>query len=168
MPRNFEDGKRRSNAGASGNGGCDGGNYKHHGNDNHQKHKQHTFDAYCKKVLKYSARTLYAKLRERGKREVVFTELSAQELASLTAKDKYFTEEYVFSVLGENIGVSDCELGEALNALSADRRDIVLMSYFFDMTDKEIAERLNMARRTVAYKRLSVLSELKKSLESED
>jgi len=63
--------------------------------------------------------------------------------------------------------VSDADLAEALNKLPADRRDIVLMSYFFDMTDKEIAERLNMARRTVAYRRTSTLKDLKKIMESE-
>ena len=94
--------------------------------------------------------------------------MSAQELASLAVTDEYFTDEYTFVVLGENVGVSDTDLAEALNKLPADRRDIVLMSYFFDMTDKEIAERLNMARRTVAYKRTSTLHDLKKIMESEE
>jgi RNA polymerase sigma factor (sigma-70 family) len=86
----------------------------------------------------------------------------------LTATDKYFTGEYVFSVLGESVGVSDYELGEALSGLPADRREIVLMSCFFNMTDKEIAERLNIARRTVAYRRAGILQELKNHMESED
>jgi DNA-binding NarL/FixJ family response regulator len=33
------------------------------------------------------------------------------------------------------------------------------------MTDKEIAERLNLVRRTVAYRRTSSLQELKKIME---
>ena len=134
----------------------------------HEEHKRHTFDSYCKKILKYTARTYYGKLRERGNREVTFSEMSVRELAELAATDDYFTDEYVFSVLGESVGVTDADLGEALNTLPADRRDIVLMSFFFDMTDKEIAERLNVARRTVAYRRTSSLHELKKIMESED
>jgi RNA polymerase sigma factor (sigma-70 family) len=86
----------------------------------------------------------------------------------LTVTDRYFEDEYVFNVLGESVGVLDYELGEALNGLPADRREIVLMSYFFDMTDKEIAEHLNMARRTVAYRRTVILQELKNHMESED
>jgi hypothetical protein len=42
------------------------------------------------------------------------------------------------------------------------------MSYFFDMTDREIAERLKPARRTVAYRRTSSLRLLKNLMESED
>ena len=71
-------------------------------------------------------------------------------------------------VLGESVGVTDSDLAEALTALPADRREIVLLSYFFDMTHAEIAERLNMARRTVAYRRTSTLKELKKFMESEE
>ena len=59
-------------------------------------------------------------------------------------------------------------MGEALTALPADRRDILLMSYFFDMPDREIAERLNIARRTVGKYRVKTLRELKKIMESED
>ena len=94
--------------------------------------------------------------------------MAAQELVALSVTDKYFVDEYSFPVIGESIGVTDSELAEALNALSADRRDIVLMSYFFDMTDREIADRLNMARRTVAYQRASSLQELKKLMQSEE
>jgi RNA polymerase sigma factor (sigma-70 family) len=137
-------------------------------NPDYEEHKRHTFDSYCKKILKYAARTYNGKQKERGEREVSFSDLSARDLAKLSAADEYFADEYVFSVLNESVGVSDCELAEALNALPADRRDIVLMSYFFDMTDREIAERLNMARRTVAYRRTSTLKALKNLMESED
>jgi RNA polymerase sigma factor (sigma-70 family) len=135
---------------------------------NHEEHIRHSFDSYSKKVLKYAARTIYGKTQKLGERETTFSELSARELASLAVEDEYFADEFVFSVLGESVGVSDAELGEALNTLPADRREIVLMSYFFDMTDREIAEKLNMARRTVAYQRSNILQELKKLMESED
>jgi RNA polymerase sigma factor (sigma-70 family) len=134
---------------------------------NHKEHIQHTFDSYCKKVLKRKALDIHREARRRREREVVFSELSARELASLTVTDEYFIDEYIFSVLGESVGVTDADLAGALNELPADRREIVLMSYFFDMTDKDIAQKLNMARRTVAYQRTSSLRELKKILESE-
>jgi len=135
---------------------------------NHEEHIRHKFDRYCKKVLKEKAIDLQRQLIKRNEREVAFSGLSVKELASLAVTDEYFTDEHVFSVLGENVGVTDADLAGALNVLPADRRDIVLMSYFFDMTDKEISERLNMARRTVAHKRTSSLKEFKKLMESEE
>jgi RNA polymerase sigma factor (sigma-70 family) len=134
----------------------------------HETYTRQTFDSFCKKVLKYAARDYHRALARRAERETPFSELSAHELASLAATDEYFKDEYVFSVLGESVGVSDGELAEALNGLPQDRRDIVLLSYFFDMTDKEIAERLKLARRTVAYRRTSSLRLLKNLLESEE
>jgi RNA polymerase sigma factor (sigma-70 family) len=128
-------------------------------------HIRQAFDSYCKKVLKYKARDCYAKQKRRGEREILFSELSEQELASLAATDKYFTDEYIFRADGESVNVSDSELAEALNGLPQDRRNIILLSYFLDMTDAEIAKRLNLVRRTVAYRRTSTLRELKKIME---
>ena len=135
---------------------------------NHEEHIQHSFDRYCKKVLKEEAIDIQRVLRRRSEREVTFSSMSERELAELAVMDEYFKDAYVFDVHGESVGVTDCDLAEALSELPADRRDIVLMSFFFDMTDREIAELLNMARRTVAYKRTSSLQELKKLLESEE
>lgn len=68
-------------------------------------------------------------------------------------------------MLGYDISVSDERVSEALNALPTDRRDIILLSYFLDMTDREVGELLNLVRRTVAYRRTSTLRELKKFME---
>ena len=135
---------------------------------NYAQDVERVFDRYCKKVLKEKNIDLQREEIRRGEREVTFSALSMRELAELAVMDEYFKGAYVFDVLGESVGVTDSDLAEALTALPADRRDIVLMSFFFDMTDKEIAERLNMARRTVAYKRTSTLNELKKIMESEE
>lgn len=39
-------------------------------------------------------------------------------------------------------------VGTALEDLEDGCRDIVLLAYFFEMSDREIAERLNLIRRT--------------------
>jgi len=135
---------------------------------NFEKHIGHVFDSYCKKCIKRNLLDLQRKEKRQSEREISFSDMSAHELLKLSVIDKYFKDEYIFEILGESIGVSDIDLAEALTALPADKREIILMSFFFGMTDKEIAGKLNMARRTVAYKRTSSLQELKKTLESED
>lgn len=131
----------------------------------HEEHIRHTFDSFCKKILKYKAREYYHKVKRRREREVSFSELSERELARLFVTDEYFKDAYTFHVLGHDITVSDEQIAEALNALPADRRDIILLAYFLDMADKEIAECLSLVRRTVAYRRTSTLQELKKFME---
>ena len=124
------------------------------------------FDAYCKKVLKITARECYRLRKRRWERETVFSQMPESELAGLSATDGYFLDEFVFSVLGESVGIADAALGAALEALPGDKREIVLMSYFFGMTDMEIAKRLGMARRTVSHRKNGTLQELRKSMES--
>ena len=86
-------------------------------------------------------------------------------MAKLSVSDEYFKDAYSFNVLGYDITVSDLSLAEALDTLPADRRDIILLSYFLDMNDREIAQRLNLVQRTVNYRRTSTLQELKKFME---
>lgn len=131
----------------------------------HEEHKRHTFDSFCKKILKHEARDYYDELKRRRGQEISLDELSEKELEQLTVMDEYFKDLYSFNVLGYDITVSDERISEALNALATDRRDIILLSYFLDMTDREIGELLNLVRRTVAYRRISTLRELKKIME---
>jgi len=123
------------------------------------------FDTICKQTLKYKARDCYRKIKRQAEREVSFSELSEQDLAKLSVSDGYFKDAYSFNVLGYDITVSDLSLAEALDTLPADRRDIILLAYFLGMKDWEIAERLNLVRRTVAYRRTSTLRELKNFME---
>jgi RNA polymerase sigma factor (sigma-70 family) len=135
---------------------------------NHEEHIRHSFDSYCKRILKRKVLDIHREIKRRSAREIAFSDMSARELASIAVSDEYFANEFAFDILGESIGVSNFLLAEALSEISENRREIVLMSYFFDMSDREIAEHLNMARRTVAYQRTSTLRELKKILESEE
>ena len=56
-------------------------------------------------------------------------------------------------------------LAEALNALPERKRDIILLSYFLDMSDAEIGELLNVVRTTVFRHRKSALAKIKQYLE---
>ena len=63
------------------------------------------------------------------------------------------------------MAIENENLANALTVLPDDKRDIVLLAYFLDMTDQEIADKLDMVRRTVQYKRAQSLKELKKEME---
>lgn len=134
-------------------------------NPNDENHVRYEFDSFCKKVLKYNARNYYAKQKEQGNREVPIAELSEQELSRLAYSDEYAFDETIFDVQGEAVSVKDGDIAEALNALQKEKRDIVLLAYFVGMSDREIAECMDMVRRTVTYRRTSTLRELKKRLE---
>lgn len=130
-----------------------------------EEHKEHTFDSFCKKILKHEARDYYKHLQYRREHEISFSGLSGEELEQFAVWDRYFEDTYRFEVMGFEVAVADELLGEALKSLPQDRLEIILLSYFLGMTDPEIAGRLNLVRRTVAYRRTSSLQDLKKFME---
>ena len=135
--------------------------------DRHYEHKQYAFDSYCKKVLKCEACNGYRQISRRQKRFASLEELSEAEMAQLAVYDRYSWEYTAFPVAGAVILIEDDRLAEALNALPQDNRDIFLMYWFLDMADREIAEYMNMARRTVNTRRQKAYRLLKELMGGE-
>ena len=127
--------------------------------------KQHAFDAFCKKVLRNDVRNYYDEMKRLRDKEVSFSELSERELEQLSTTDKYFATEQIFSVLGRDVIVTDALIAEALKSLPERKRDIILLSYFLELSDGEIGKKLNLIRATVQYQRTSTLRQLKKFME---
>jgi len=130
--------------------------------------KQHAFDAFCKKVLRNDVRNYYDEMKRLRDKEVSFSELSERELEQLSTTDKYFTTEQTFNVLGRDVIVTDENIAEALRSMPERKRDIILLSYFLELSDREIGKKLNLIRSTVQYQRTSTLRELKKIMEEEN
>ena len=99
-------------------------------------------------------------------REVTFSDLSPQEENQLYTCDQYFANdeaEKSFFVAGREITAK--MLADALHSLPEEKRQAVLLYYFFDMSDKEIAELMKIPRSTVQFRRTSSFELLKRFLE---
>lgn len=130
-----------------------------------EEHKQHTFDAYCKTLLRNEAVNIRVEYAQRNKREKNFSSLTHNEFAQLQSTDQYAPDRRTFQVLDMTVEVDDTELAAALAVLSEERRTIILLSYLLGMTDSEIAQHLNLNRSTVQFRRTSILKELRKLME---
>ena len=75
-------------------------------------------------------------------------------MEQLAAYDRYPWEYNTFILGGDVILIENDLLADALNALLQDNRDILLMYWFLEMADREIAERMNLARKTINNRRL--------------
>lgn len=126
---------------------------------------QHQYDALAKKILKGEARSYLRAIARRAAREVVFSDLGANDLNQLFSLDEYNAEYSIFQVSGFDIIVRDELLGAALAALSERKRNIVLLSYYLDMSDEEIAALLNVVRSTIFRHRKNALEEIKLYME---
>lgn len=135
--------------------------------NSYEKRVQNQFGGFCVKVLKNEARRIhneYTKIRENEKS---FSDLTNAELAQLTVTDSYFADECIFSVLGNEIIVSNSVLANAIRKLPENKRDVILLSYFLDMSDTEISKQLKTLRQTISKRRKSTLWQLKELLKKE-
>ena len=121
---------------------------------------QNQFGAFCVKVLKNEAKYIQRDATFRSNRTVHFDCLSESGMAIAVTEDQYFSSDHVFEVLGMPIVVTGDTLAKAIAALPEYKRDVILLSYFLEMSDREIGERLNAVRQTVAKRRLVTLKEL--------
>ena len=127
---------------------------------------QHRFDSYCKRILKNEAIDCYREIQKHRQREIFFSELSEKEWKQLYMEDEYDLDIYKFRALGYDIEVKDALIAEALKLLSEKKRGVVLMSYYLDMSDTEIARLLDLRQSTIHYHRTSSLKTLKEFLEA--
>ncbi len=125
------------------------------------------FDAYCCKILNLKARTCHAKLAKKAEKEQSLDDLSAVEIEALAIRDKYPSCYTCFTVPGFDfhISIEDERIAEACSHLDTAKRNIVLLYFFLDMRDWEIAELLHVVRRTVCYRRQAALKVLRLLLE---
>lgn len=135
--------------------------------NNHEQSKQHAFDSFCKKVLKYEARDYYSELKRQRKKEKTFSDLSIKEIEQPHTVDKYFVTEHIFNALGLDVIVTDDVIIGALQNLTERKRDIILLSYFLELSDRDIGDKLNMLRSTVQYQRTRTLQQLKTFMEGD-
>lgn len=126
---------------------------------------QRVFDCYCKRILKNEAINIQKHNQYMNSKQVSFTELTPKQLAQICTFDEYSSDYSRFKVLEYDISVKDELLAEALQELPERKRDIILLSYFLDYNDVEIAELLNLVRRTVNDQRNKALKDLKNRME---
>ena len=123
------------------------------------------FDSFCKTILKNEMIDYERARSYRLKHEVSFSELTEGELEQLKTDDEYIVESEMFRVLDYDMEVKDELIGEALKYLPEKKRNVILLSFFMDMSDTEIAKHMNLVRSTIHHHRVSSLQALKKIME---
>ena len=115
------------------------------------------FDCLARKVIGRTVKNYDRELGRRARRETPVCELSEMELNHMGIMDEYSVEFTSFDVFGSEVRIYDERLCEAIKELSERRLNILLMSYFLEMTDAEIAEVVGMERFSVCRNRLHTL-----------
>lgn len=132
-----------------------------------QKTIQCQFESKLKKVVKGIVKNYQKELKRRKKNEIPFCELPEIIVEKFTVWDDYETDYTIFNVCGNDIRVYDDELAEALKKLSDRNRENLLMYYFLEMNNEEIARVQNISRSGVFQNRYNSLELMKKILKEE-
>lgn len=102
--------------------------------------KRCTFNGFCKAVLRNEAIDAIRERRCRKKHEVTFSDLSPQEENQPYTCDQYFADdetEKSFFVAGREFTAK--MIADALHSLPEEKRQAVLLYYFFNMNDNSAA-----------------------------
>lgn len=123
------------------------------------------FNGFCKRTLRHEAINAHQQTKRQQLRIVTFSDLAPNEDNQLYTLDTYFENEAAeaFTVGGKKI--TSKLIADALHSLPEEKRKAVLLYYFFEKSDVEISELLNIPRSTVQYRRTSSFEQLKKYLE---
>ena len=148
--------------------GTEGGDLRMDLTSSQKQTIRHQFDSFCKKILRAEKVDYQRSMCGQMEKEILFSELSQSQLDELRVTDKYPSDMTIFKVKDFEFGVENDLLAAALESLNQTNRDIVLLSFFMDLSDTEIAEMLNIVRRTVQYRRISTLNKMKKHMEGSE
>ena len=125
-----------------------------------------SFDAFCKKAIRnlaVDAKRIYWKKTMTTSDE----ELLATYVKSIMTEDTYALNNYekIYYVNGLKVVVTNETVGEALKFIMPNKRAVLLLSFFMDYRDSEIARTLRITNSTVAYRKKEALKQLKVLLE---
>ncbi len=123
---------------------------------------ENQFDYLCKRGMEDERIDYFRHLSRISKQEVSFSDTGDYLVNQFSTVDHYATDLQVFTLYGLSIGVESDLLSEALRNLTNKKRNIILLYYFMDMSDIEIAELLKVNRSTIYRHRTSGLAFIKK------
>ncbi len=125
------------------------------------------FCKFCTRVLKNAVNDIHRENAKLRQQEKSLNELTGDEIIRLSVCDKYFNDEHIFNVLDSEIVVMGNELAAAIKKLPQKKRDVILLSYFVGMSDKEIGNELGAIPQTICKRRTSSLRQLREYLKKE-
>ena len=126
------------------------------------------FHAFCKAVLHNEACNYYRERKRKVQHEISSEYLQENTPFAPHSMDEYFIlqdKPTDFTVSGQVVTVDSEKLAKALSCLSQRRREIILMRYYLQLRDKQIAALLGKPRTTVNYQKNAALKQLRVEIE---
>ena len=115
--------------------------------DNHEKRLVAMFDSFIKTVARNFCRNLK---RAKENQDKHFSEEPIDYILELLShEDRYPSDYFVLYAGGHSCVVESETLYKALFSLPENHRKVLLLDFWYDLTDEEIAKRMEVTVRTV-------------------
>lgn len=122
-------------------------------------------DEIKERTYQFNFRVALGRMSEMGYGMMFGSDVGDYLVSQFATTDNYSTDFQIFTLNGISVGVENDLLSEALRELPDKKREILLLFYFMDMSDSEIADLLKLNRSTVYRHRTSGLALIKKFME---
>lgn len=130
---------------------------------------EQTFDSFTKTVIKTKRIDILREYSRQAEREVSLSDMTPAEIGRrANVTDTYRPYRRAYNVRNYVIHVYDPEIGELLQKLTPQRRDVILLYYFLGLNDVEVGQVLHIDNTTAKYRRLAALGRLRKMMEEQD
>ena len=133
-----------------------------------KKRVEHQFDRICKLAVKSEMKDYKRMILRKMKKEIVFSEVMSiygYDLEHKKVGQEEIKDIFSIKVMGFDITIKNMLIAEAVLSLTEKGRNIVLMSFFLGMTDKEIGKMLHLGQSTVNYHKNNNLKKMRKFME---
>jgi len=110
------------------------------------------FDAFIFRTLDREVKNHVRDTQRQMRKQILFSEMDEwqpDEYEDACARNAFADIEAAFDVLEYSVAVHNDLLYDALTQLDEKYREVILMEFWLNMTDQEIADEINMKRRTV-------------------
>lgn len=128
--------------------------------------QERNFDVFCKKTINNLSAYAMRSYINSQKRNLTIDNCIIQEINSAQVEDDYHVYGRTFTVRGISLVVRDEVMGECLQFIPPDKRAVLLLSYFGDYSDTQVARILDISNATVIYRKKDALRRLRALMEA--
>lgn len=125
------------------------------------------FDWFCKKVMRNKALDIDRKNKKENSERGVILSVEDREIF-LASYDEYFFERMKYEACGYVVYVKEDRLVNILNSLPDKKRNVLLLWHLAGLSDEEIAETLNITKKTLSEYKSRLIAKCKEIAEKDE
>ena len=138
--------------------------------EEYKEHIEYTFQAFCKVVIRNAAITAARTRSRKYKREISLEYLTDEKHYPLGTAGKDFRapepdEEYIIQICGDTVILNNGLLVEALSQLPVWKQEMVYLSYFRRIPQREIGRQYGRSRSAAGYHIRKAVRQLHEEME---